>query len=101
MPPAPVQQKRRFRQAALLGLALVVGAGAGCGNACRDLADKICSCAFDDNARALCTSQARQAESNVSISRQDQQACQDKLKTCDCTTLQTPAGRANCGLSYP
>jgi len=84
----------------LAGCVLTLSLAAGCGNPCRDLASKICSCLPDDGTRAACNTRARQQESNFAVRKEDEQICQQKLDSCDCTMLNTPEGRVNCGVAW-
>ena len=77
------------------------------------LADQICACQPDDASKSNCTLQAKNAESTFSIGSADEKFCQQKLdlQQCDCGSqssqaataaccvkLNTPEGRAACGL---
>ena len=98
--------------ACLFGLTLA----AGCGDACLTLADQICSCQPDDNSKQICNALAKAQEKTFTVSKADEAFCQGKLDTqaCNCTgqnstslraaccnRLNTPDGRAACGLTYP
>ena len=93
----------------VLGLALAPA----CQDACLQLATEVCACQPDSNAQAVCNQQAKQRESVFPVSPQDEKYCQQKLDThlCDCSSsndpsvtaaccgrLNTPEGRAACGL---
>lgn len=93
---------------------LTLTLSAGCADACLSLASEICNCQPDDNSRAICNSQASQQEASFPVGPQDQKFCQQKLdsQACDCSSegttaayasccgrLNTPAGRAACGLT--
>src|SRR6266550_2864884 len=86
---------------------------AGCKDACLALADQICACQPDQTSQANCTQQARNAESIFAVGAADEKFCQQKLdlQQCDCGSqssqaataaccvkLNTPEGRAACGL---
>jgi hypothetical protein len=87
----------------LLGCVLTLTLAAGCGNACLNLADRICNCQPDDALRSGCQQQVRQQEGIFPIRSQDEQLCQAKLDSnqCTCDKLTTAAGREACGLAYP
>lgn len=89
-----------FKALPLLACVLSLSLAAGCGNACLSLADQICSCQPDENSRASCSTQAREAEATYAVRPQDEQFCQQKLDqhTCDCNKLDTEEGRRACGL---
>jgi hypothetical protein len=73
---------------------------AGCRDACLSLADQICSCQPDETSKGNCNLQAKSAESTFAVGKADEQFCQQKLdaNACNCTALNTPEGRAACGL---
>lgn len=89
---------------ALLGLACVLSllSAAGCGDACLDLASQICRCLPDDGTRATCNRRAKEAEANFPVSADDQRRCQQLIdsRQCDCTVLNTPEGKAACGIAW-
>lgn len=80
--------------ACLSGLLLA----AGCGDACLNLADEICSCQPDDNSKQICNTQAQAEEQNFPVGNLDQQFCQQKLdsQACNCGVQETTAGRVAC-----
>jgi hypothetical protein len=90
--------------AALAALAL-----AGCGSACQDLADRICSCQPAGSFRDNCKNSVRNQLSNSKPSEAAQAFCQTKLGTCPdpgsdstaCDALKTEAGKVACGLAFP
>jgi hypothetical protein len=84
--------------ACVLSLSLV----AGCGDACQNLASQICQCLPDDGSRAACVRRAREAAATYAVRPQDEQFCQQKLdaKACDCHVLDTPEGKAGCGIAW-
>ena|SRR5438270_13658357 len=79
---------------------LSLSLAAGCGDACLNLANQICSCQLDDNSKAACNQRAKQAEAQFAVGPNDEKICQQKLdaKACDCNKLNTEEGRRNCGL---
>ena len=80
---------------------LTLSLAAGCADACMNLASQICSCQLDDNSKAACNQQAKQAERVFAVGPEDEAKCQDLLdsKSCDCNKLNTEDGRRNCGLA--
>ena len=76
---------------------------AGCSTPCLDLANQICKCQPDTTSQSNCQTNASNAGSTFTVRSQDNEYCQQKLDegACDCNKLNTPEGRANCGLSYP
>lgn len=87
----------------LLACMVTLTATAGCGDPCRDLANRICLCFPDDGTRATCNQKAKDSESIFPVDQQDKEFCQQKLDSnaCDCHNLATPAGRTGCGLTFP
>jgi hypothetical protein len=92
----------RLKPLLLLGCVLTLTLAAGCGNACLKLADQICNCQPNDTLRSGCQAQVREQEKVFSIRSQDEQLCQAKLDSneCTCEKLTTPEGRQACGLAY-
>jgi hypothetical protein len=75
---------------------------AGCSDPCLNLANQICNCQTDVTSVGNCEQLAQQAEANFPVRSQDEQFCQRQLdsRACDCNKLNTPEGRANCGISF-
>jgi len=75
---------------------------AGCGDACLDLAGRICNCLPDDGTRAACNRRASDSEATFPVTSQDRAYCQHQIdtKACDCTKLATPEGKAGCGIAF-
>jgi hypothetical protein len=94
---------KRLAPLLLLACVITLTLAAGCGNACLQLADKICSCQPDDTSRANCQQRARNQGGIFSVEPQNETFCQGKLdsEACDCQSLVTPEGRMACGLSFP
>ena len=82
---------------------LSLSLAAGCGDACLNLANQICSCQPDDTSRANCQQRARDQGGIFSVEPQNEEFCQGKLdsEACECQSLITPEGRMACGLSFP
>lgn len=89
------------RASLLLACVLTLTLAAGCGDACLNLASRICGCLPDDGNRGACNARAKAQEANFPLRKQDQAFCQKQLDTgaCDCTKLNTPEGKVGCGLS--
>jgi len=79
---------------------LSLSLAAGCGDACLNLANQICSCQLDDNSKAACNQRAKSAEAQFAVGPADEKVCQGLIdaKACDCNKLNTEEGRRNCGL---
>lgn len=86
----------------LLACVVTVSLAAGCGDACRNLASQVCVCLPDDGTRAACNQRAKDSEAVFPLRSQDQAFCQHQLDThaCDCNVLNTPEGKAGCGLTF-
>jgi hypothetical protein len=86
----------------LLGCVLTLTLAAGCGDACLDLASRVCGCLPDDGTRAACNRRAKESEASFSVTAQDQAFCQHQIDTgaCDCNKLTTPEGKVGCGIAY-
>jgi hypothetical protein len=97
----------------VLSLLACLGAAAGCGDACLNLAQQICACQPDQGSQDACNNSAKQQASVFSTSSADQKFCQQKLdqQQCSCASagspsateaccakLNTPEGRNACGL---
>ena len=85
----------------LFACMVTVTLAAGCGDACLDLAGRICNCLPDDGTRAECNRRAKDSEANFPVTQQDRTYCQHQIDTnaCDCTQLATPEGKAACGIA--
>jgi len=89
-------------------LALTATSLAGCGSACQDLANRICNCQLAGPQRDACLANVKNEINIVAPSDADQKFCEATLKTCpdplndpgECDALNTPAGKAACGLSF-
>ena len=81
-------------------LACLLAAASGCRNACLALADAVCSCELDQATKDNCNAQAKTQGSTFPVTSEDEKFCQQKLdaNACSCTALNTPEGRAACGL---
>ncbi len=79
---------------------LSLSLAAGCGDACLNLANQICSCQLDDNSKAACNQRAKSAEAQFAVGQADEKICQSLIdaRACDCNKLNTEEGRRNCGL---
>jgi hypothetical protein len=71
----------------------------GCKGNCQQLSERLCDCAVNSNDKNLCLQNASARASNVVPTTTDEATCQALLKTCDCRLVDTPSGKANCGLA--
>ncbi|TMB31898.1 MAG: hypothetical protein E6J61_08520 [Deltaproteobacteria bacterium] len=97
-----MSMRKKVKVLPLLGCMLTVILATGCGDACLDLAGRICNCLPDDGTRAECNRRAKDSESTFPVTAQDRAYCQHQLDTnaCDCTQLATPEGKASCGIAF-
>jgi hypothetical protein len=79
----------------------VVASLAGCKSHCRQLSEKQCDCAYTSTERTNCLSAASTHESGVILTAEDEATCEALLPQCDCRLIDTPEGKANCGLARP
>lgn len=87
---------------ALLLLFVVVASLAGCKSSCRQLSEKMCDCSLSSSERTACLTNASAKESNISaLTPADEATCAALLPKCDCHLIDTPQGKANCGLARP
>ena len=86
----------------ILACVLSLTYAAGCGDACRSLAEQICVCLPDDGTRAACNQRAKDQENVFPLRPEDTAYCQKQLDSnaCDCNKLTTVEGRQACGVAY-
>ncbi|RME25501.1 MAG: hypothetical protein D6806_07755 [Deltaproteobacteria bacterium] len=83
-----------------LFVALIALPAAGCGSACRELADKICECQPTRAKQDRCRASVSAADSNIDASDSQEDFCQQILDSGRCTCEALEAGQyASCGLS--
>jgi hypothetical protein len=90
----------------LLAVTLVLSSAlalSGCNGPCEDLGRRLCRCTPVGTTRDACE---RQIDDMVSERNPSESSCEARLDTCDapagsefCEWLQTPCGKASCGLS--
>jgi hypothetical protein len=73
----------------------------GCKSNCRQLSEKLCDCAANTNDKTLCLQSVSTREQNNPPTAANEAACQPLIATCDCRLIDTPQGKANCGLARP
>jgi hypothetical protein len=89
---------RRFLVTAALLCSTLSGL-AGCKGACRELSEKLCDCSLNSVERELCLQRAAEEERRVEPTEEDELVCEDLVERCDCNAIETPEGKAACGLS--
>lgn len=72
---------------------------AGCKGACRELSEKLCDCSVNSVEKELCLQRAAQEESRVEPTAEDEAVCEGLVDKCDCSLIETPQGKQDCGLS--
>lgn len=81
-------------------LILLLGAGLwGCKGSCRKLSEKLCDCQPNTVAKDACLQKVSNEASRETVSAQDEAACAKLMDSCDCHTIDTPAGKKACGLA--
>lgn len=80
----------------LLSLAALM---TGCKGPCRQLSEKLCDCSTGSLDRDACLRRASSEEARVVITAEHEDACEALIPVCDCNTIDTPEGKARCGLS--
>jgi|DewCreStandDraft_4_1066084.scaffolds.fasta_scaffold00303_29 hypothetical protein len=84
----------------VFALALSMAFGSGCGSPCKDLADKICDCMPTRLSQERCHTNVNAADSNTSISEEEEDRCQAILDSGRCTCEAIQAGDVSaCGLA--
>jgi hypothetical protein len=71
----------------------------GCKGNCRQLSEKLCDCAANQNEKNACLQRVANRASNISPTSEDNQLCGQLLPGCDCHTVNTVSGKYNCGLA--
>lgn len=71
----------------------------GCKTQCRVLSEKRCDCMLTTSERTACLTDVATREANNPPTDLDEDFCKSKLDVCDCRLLDTPEGRADCGIS--
>jgi hypothetical protein len=85
-----------LRSGILLAVAL---ASSACTSPCLQLAENICNCQNNENARNTCNSEEGTRNSQVNPTSDQENACSALLDKCDCNTIDTPQGKIDCGLA--
>lgn len=80
---------------------VVVASLAGCKSSCRQLTEKQCECSPTTAERTSCLTIASNKEASVVLTAQDEATCEVLLPKCDCRLIDTPQGKADCGLARP
>jgi hypothetical protein len=89
---------RRFLVTAALLCSTLSGL-AGCKGACRELSEKLCDCSLNSVERELCLQRAAEEERRVEPTAENEAVCEGLVERCDCTAIESPEGKAACGLS--
>lgn len=82
---------------AVLGLAVAMTVGTGCGNACQSLAKEICRCGRTQNDQNACVQRVT-ADTSQHPTKAQEELCQHLLDECTCDKLGT-GDLAACGLA--
>ncbi len=108
-PSAILPRLVRRTPALLLASLAVALAGPGCTTPCEDLGRRICACQPAGSSRDACDRAVKQLVKDARTDEQQQDFCDQKLKTCPdpanddtaCDVMSTAAGKEACGLAYP
>ena len=71
----------------------------GCTSPCVKLAEQICNCQATQIDRDTCNSNVSARSDQVQFTSQDNDTCNALIDKCACYELDTPQGKANCGLA--
>ena len=89
-----------MRKLLLLGAVALTALG-GCKTNCRLLTEALCECALTTLDRNACLSAAANSEQSNYPTAADDATCATLLPQCDCRLIDTPQGKAACGLARP
>ena len=88
--------RRSFALVVVAAFALAAG---GCKGKCRQLSEKLCDCAINSVDKSTCLQRISSAEAAAAPTPEDEAGCAGLLAGCDCHTIDTPQGKAACGLA--
>jgi len=71
----------------------------GCKGNCRQLSETLCNCAANSVEQSNCLQRVANRASSISPTSDDETLCGQLLPGCDCHTVNTVAGKYNCGLA--
>jgi hypothetical protein len=100
----PGQVWQLVRMRGLLLMMFLLGFGLflpGCKGDCRQLSEKLCECEEYKPARDYCRQRAADKESLYPPTAAENAQCKLLLEGCDCKRIDTPEGKAACGLARP
>jgi hypothetical protein len=70
-----------------------------CKGACRELSEKLCECALNSVEKQNCQQRARDEESRVEPTAENEAVCEERIAGCDCRVIETEEGKKACGLA--
>ena len=80
---------------------VIVASLAGCKSSCRQLSERQCECSLTTAERTSCLTTASNKEAAAVLTAADEATCEALLPGCDCRLIDTPQGKAACGLARP
>jgi hypothetical protein len=80
-------------------MAAVVLGLTGCKGSCRQLSERLCDCSVNSVEKDACLQRAASEDTRIGPLPEDNKRCSEFLKTCDCNTINTLAGKRACGLA--
>ncbi len=92
--------KRPMRRL-LFVVALPLLALSACKGDCRQLSEKICDCSLNTVDKDACLQRVASSEGVNPPTSADEALCAKLRPNCDCRLIDTPEGKARCGLARP
>lgn len=83
----------------LLLAAAVLLVAPACTSPCEELAEKVCACEASASSIDACERRASQKADELGDSARTEELCERLLDTCECSALDTTAGKRACGLA--
>jgi hypothetical protein len=83
---------------AILTALLLASTQSACSQACEELAKKRCQCEPNETDQLACSRRVDDEASSITVSEQQQEACEKLLDTCTCDSLRS-GDLAACGLA--
>lgn len=73
----------------------------GCKGNCRQLSEQMCDCQLNTVDKNACLQRVASSEGVNPPTPQDEARCAELKPGCDCRLIDTPEGKARCGLARP
>ena len=91
--------KRPMRRLLLVTAAAL--ALSACKSDCRQLSEKMCDCSLNSTEKTACLQRVASSEGVNPPTAADNAVCAQLKPNCDCRLIDTPEGKARCGLARP